>query len=151
MSYIYELLHQGKAYFQAKEYEACMIIMSERLGEDPAKTEAAWLMKEARRQWEEQRSLEEFEIYVENLKKEDMDLFDQEHYEQCLGMFRFLVELEPENHKLRDYLELSQRMFLETIGTQRPASKPGETIVQTDARTEEFRVTQRGIERGSEM
>ena len=48
-------------------------------------------MKEAQRQWEDQRSLEQLEIYVENLKKEAMDLFDKEHYEQCLGMFRFLV------------------------------------------------------------
>src|SRR5438093_2298644 len=117
MSYIYELLHQGKAYFQAKEYEACMIIMSEVLREDPANTEAAWLMKEAQRQWEEQRSLEEFEIYVENLKKEAMDLFDKECYEQCLGMFGFLVKVEPENHMLRDYLELSQQMVLEMIET----------------------------------
>ena len=79
-------------------------------------------MKEAQRQWEDQRSLEQLEIYVENLKKEAMDLFDKEHYEQCLGMFRFLSELEPENHTLRDYVRLSQQMFVETIGSRAPTA-----------------------------
>src|SRR5437773_1604915 len=123
MSHPDQLLHQGKTHFQAKDYEACIAVMNELLSEDPCHTEATWLMKEAQRQWEAQRSLEEFEIYVENLKKEARDLFDKEHYEQCLGMFRFLVELEPENQTLRDYLKLSQQMFLEMIETQSPASK----------------------------
>ncbi|PYV44493.1 MAG: hypothetical protein DMG06_06250 [Acidobacteria bacterium] len=151
MSYIYELLHQGKAYFQAKEYEACMIIMSEVLREDPANTEAAWLMKEAQRQWEEQRSLEEFEIYVENLKKEAMDLFDQEQYEQCLGMFRFLLELEPDNHTLCNYLELSQQMFLEMIERRSPAAEPSPPAVPTEIKTEELRATESEIDRMDEV
>jgi tetratricopeptide (TPR) repeat protein len=151
MSHPDQLLHQGKTHFQAKDYEACIAVMNELLSEDPCHTEAAWLMKEAQRQWEAQRSLEEFEIYVENLKKEARDLFDKEHYEQCLGMFRFLVELEPENQTLRDYLKLSQQMFLEMIETQSPASKPGEMGFQTGAKTEEFPVTVRGIDKGSEI
>src|SRR2546422_7401472 len=122
MSHLYQLLHEGKAHFQARDYEACMAVMHELLREAPGNAEATWLMKEAQRQWEAQRSLEEFEIYVENLKKEARDLFDKEHYEQCLGMFRFLVELEPENQTLHDYLKLSQQMFLEMIETQSPAS-----------------------------
>lgn len=117
MSHLDQLVSQGKSHFQAKNYEACMAVMKEVLSENPANTEAVWLMKEAQRQWEDQRSLEELEIYVENLKKEAMDLFDQEQFEQCLGMFRFLTELEPGNRTLQDYLKLSQQMFLETLGT----------------------------------
>ncbi len=150
MSHLYQLLHEGKAHFQARDYEACMAVMHELLREAPGNAEAAWLMKEAQRQWEEQRSLEEFEIYVENLKKEAMDLFDKECYEQCLGMFGFLVKVEPENHMLRDYLELSQQMVLEMIETGSSAAKPGETAVQTEAKTKEFRLTQRGIDEESE-
>ena len=151
MSYLHQLLQQGKAYFQEKDYEACMTVMSELLGEDPANTEAAWLMKEARRQWEEQRSLEEFEIYVENLKKEAMDLFDQEQYEQCLGMFRFLLELEPDNHTLCNYLELSQQMFLEMIERRSPAAEPSPTAVPTEIKAEEFRATESEIDRMDEV
>jgi tetratricopeptide (TPR) repeat protein len=116
MSNIEQLVLQAKACFQVKDYETCMSLTNEALRVDPGNTEASWLMKEAQRQWEDQRSLEQLEIYVENLKKEAMDLFDKEHYEQCLGMFRFLSELEPENHTLRDYVRLSQQMFVETIG-----------------------------------
>ena len=80
-----QLLSQGRSHFQSKDYQGCMNIVAQVLSDDPDNTEAAWLMKEAQRQWEEQRSMEEFEIYVENLKKEAMDLFDQEQYEQCLA------------------------------------------------------------------
>jgi hypothetical protein len=123
MPHLDQLLSQGRTYFQAKDYQACMTLISQVLSENPANAEAAWLMKEAQRQWEDQRSMEELEIYVENLKKEGMDLFDKEQYDQCLGIFRFLVQLEPENQMVRDYLKLSQQMFLETIESERPAVK----------------------------
>jgi tetratricopeptide (TPR) repeat protein len=125
MSNIEQLVLQAKTCFQVKDYETCMSLTDEALRVDPGNTEASWLMKEAQRQWEDQRSLEQLEIYVENLKKEAMDLFDREHYEQCLGMFRFLSELEPENHTLRDYVRLSQQMFVETIGAGEPTNEAG--------------------------
>jgi tetratricopeptide (TPR) repeat protein len=125
MSNIEQLVLQAKTCFQIKDYETCMSLTDEALRADPGNTEASWLMKEAQRQWEDQRSLEQLEIYVENLKKEAMDLFDKERYEQCLGMFRFLSELEPENHTLRDYVRLSQQMFVETIGAVEPTSEAG--------------------------
>ena len=125
MSNIEQLVLQAKTCFQVKDYETCMSLTDEALRVDPGNTEASWLMKEAQRQWEDQRSLEQLEIYVENLKKEAMDLFDKEHYEQCLGMFRFLLELEPENHKLHDYVRLSQQMFVETIGAGESKNEVG--------------------------
>ncbi len=131
------LLSQGRSHFQSKDYQGCMNIVAQVLSDDPDNTEAAWLMKEAQRQWEEQRSMEEFEIYVENLKKEAMDLFDQEQYEQCLGTFRFLLELDPENHTLRDYVKLSQQLFLERLETRSPAREPGETSLQTETKPAE--------------
>ncbi|MCI0420400.1 MAG: PEGA domain-containing protein [Acidobacteria bacterium] len=138
MSHLDQLVHQAKTCFQAKDYEACISLTTGVLCEDPGNAEAAWLMKEAQRQWEDQRSLEELEIYVENLKKEAMDLFDKERYEQCMGIFRFLSELEPENHTLRDYVKLSQQMFLETIGTERQPSKvddtdPSEAVIERES------------------
>ncbi|MSO22572.1 MAG: hypothetical protein EXQ58_04810, partial [Acidobacteria bacterium] len=75
MSNIEQLVLQTKTCFQAKDYETCMSLTGEALHMDPSNTEASWLMKEAQRQWEDQRSLEQLEIYVENLKKEAMDLF----------------------------------------------------------------------------
>src|SRR5262245_16137937 len=136
MSNVEQLVLQAKACFQAKDYEACMSLTAEALRADPGNTEASWLMKEAQRQWEDQRSLEQLEIYAENLKKEAIDLFDKEHYEQCLGMFRFLSELEPENHTLRDYVRLSQQMFVETIGSGKAATSHAHT---TRAAAEEKR------------
>jgi len=133
MSNIEQLVLQAKTCFQAKDYETCMNLTDEALRADPSNSEASWLMKEAQRQWEDQRSLEQLEIYVENLKKEAMDLFDKEHYEQCLGMFRFLSELEPDNHTLQDYVRLSQQMFVETIGSREPtASEEGASNSESD-------------------
>lgn len=118
MSNVELLVHQAKTRFQARDYEACMSLTDEVLRADPDNAEASWLLKEAQRQWEDQRSLEQLEIYVENLKKEAIDLFDKEQYEQCLGMFRFLSELEPDNRMLREYVKLSQQMFVESIGPE---------------------------------
>jgi tetratricopeptide (TPR) repeat protein len=137
MSNIEQLVLQAKSCFQVKDYETCMSLTDEALRVDPGNTEASWLMKEAQRQWEDQRSLEQLEIYVENLKKEAMDLFDKEHYEQCLGMFRFLSELEPENHTLSDYVRLSQQMFVETIGAGDPTNEAGTSNVAPDERQPE--------------
>ena len=66
MSQVDQLISQGRALFQAKDYEACMAVLKNALGENPSSAEATWLMKEAQRQWEDQRSMEELEIYVEN-------------------------------------------------------------------------------------
>ena len=132
MSNIEQLVLQAKTCFQVKDYETCMSLTDEALRVDPGNAEASWLMKEAQRQWEDQRSIEQLEIYVENLKKEAMDLFDKEHYEQCLGMFRFLSELEPENHTLSEYVRLSQQMFVETIGTGEPTDEIGASTAAAD-------------------
>jgi tetratricopeptide (TPR) repeat protein len=137
MSNIEQLVLQAKTCFQVKDYETCMSLTDEALRVDPGNTEASWLMKEAQRQWEDQRSLEQLEIYVENLKKEAMDLFDKEHYEQCLGMFRFLSELEPENHTLSDYVRLSQQMFVETIGAADPTNEAGTSNAAPDEKQSE--------------
>ena len=120
MSQVDQLISQGRALFQAKDYEACMAVLKNALGENPSSAEATWLMKEAQRQWEDQRSMEELEIYVENLKKEGMDLFDREEYEKCLNIFQFLVQLEPEDKKFREYLKLTQQMLLENIAKEEP-------------------------------
>jgi hypothetical protein len=147
-----QLLSQGRSHFQSKDYESCMNLVARVLGDDPDNTEAAWLMKEAQRQWEEQRSMEEFEIYVENLKKEAMDLFDQEQYEQCLGTFRFLLELDPENHTLRDYVKLSQQMFLERLGTISPAAAAaGTPSLQTETTPEESSAAEKVVASASDV
>ena len=68
---------------------------------------------------------EEFEIQIENLKQEATKQFDQELYTECLETFRFLCELEPENGKLRGYLELCQGMVNEaTVPEKCEARKP---------------------------
>ena len=62
---------------------------------------------------EDQRLEEELVIHIDNLKKEATDLFDQEKYRECAGLFKFLCELEPNNRRLQDYLELSQEKVKE--------------------------------------
>ena len=58
----------------------------------------------------DQKLREEFEIHIENLRKDAIKQFDQELYTVCLPNFEFLCELEPENRSLRDYLELSRQL-----------------------------------------
>lgn len=113
MSQLNELLRQGKSSLASKDYEACMALMQEVLQVTPEHREAVTCLEEAQRKLEDQRLEEELVIHIDNLKKEAADLFDQEKYRECAGLFKFLCELEPKNRKLQDYLELSQEKVRE--------------------------------------
>jgi tetratricopeptide (TPR) repeat protein len=108
-----ELLRQGKASLENKDYEACVKLMSEALDEAPGNSQATSYLQEARRKWEDQCLEEELVIHIEDLKKDAMNLFDRERYADCVGIFKFLCELEPKNQTLQNYLELSQERLLE--------------------------------------
>ena len=113
MSQLNDLLSQGRQSLANRDYEACMAVMSEILHVAPENLEAVSCLEEAQRKLEDQRLEEELVIHLENLKKEASDLFDQEQYRECAGLFKFLCELEPKNRKFQDYLELSQEKVRE--------------------------------------
>jgi tetratricopeptide (TPR) repeat protein len=117
------LLDQGKQQFEKGDFAACFACMREAHHLDPDNAEAEWYLKESARQMEEQRLQEELEIHIENVKKEATDSFDQQRYRECIGMFQFLCELEPDNRKLHDYLELSQQFVRETEAAREKASQ----------------------------
>jgi tetratricopeptide (TPR) repeat protein len=104
-----EVICKGKTYLDNEDYDACIKMMNQALLFDPENSEALAFLKEAQRKHEE----EELAICVENLKKEAMDHFDGERYEECLGLFKSLCELEPQNRTLHDYLDLSRQMLRE--------------------------------------
>jgi hypothetical protein len=112
-----ELLRQGRASLENKDYEACVKLMNEALHEAPGNSEATSYLREARRKWEDQCLEEELVIHIEDLKKDAMDLFDRERYSDCVGIFKFLCELDPKNQTLLNYLELSQQKLLEFQST----------------------------------
>ena len=60
-----------------------------------------------------QKLREEFDIHIEDLKREATSQFDEGLYTRCVGTFQFLSELEPDNQSLRDYLELSKQLVYE--------------------------------------
>ena len=130
MSQLSELLSQGKSSLATKDYEACMAMMQEVLQVAPENREAVSCLEEAQRKLEDQRLEEELVIHIDNLKKEAADLFDQEKFRECAGLFKFLCELEPKNRKLQDYLELSQEKVKEIEETE--ASAQRESQSQTD-------------------
>jgi EAL domain-containing protein (putative c-di-GMP-specific phosphodiesterase class I) len=71
----------------------------------------------------EQKLREEFELHIENLKQEATKQFDEELYSVCLGTFKFLCELEPDNRTLRDYLELTQQLVGDPKNDTRSSAK----------------------------
>jgi tetratricopeptide (TPR) repeat protein len=104
-----ETIELGRSHFENKDYEACIKLLQEASKNEPLNEEARDFLSEAQQKWEDQRLEEELVIHIENLKREATEFFDQERFEECVGMFRFLCELEPQNRTLRDYLELSQQ------------------------------------------
>jgi tetratricopeptide (TPR) repeat protein len=111
MADLQRLLKEAEAYFEKKEYAAC-ISMLEQIPE--ATPEAAVLLENARRLWEEQRLSEEWEIHLANLKKEAMDLFDREEYSKSGEHFSYLARQLPEDRTIADYLALCRQMLGET-------------------------------------
>ena len=93
----------------------------------------------------EQKLREEFEIHIENLKQEAIKQFDEELYSVCLGTFKFLCELEPDNRTLRDYLELTQRLVGDPKNDARSSAKESKASEQDPALTMECHV---GMTRG---
>ena len=77
----------------------------------------------------------EFEIHVENLKKDAIKQFDQGLYTVCLPSFQLLCELEPANRLFRDYVDLSRRLARQTlIGDSGDPSQveSGTSVVRTE-------------------
>lgn len=104
-----EVICRGKTYLDDEDYDDCIKTMNQALLFDPENSEALAFLKEAQRKHEE----EERTISIENLKKEAMDHFDAERYEECLRLFKSLCQLEPQNRTLHDYLDLSRQMLRE--------------------------------------
>ncbi len=135
MSQLNDLLSQGRQSLAKRDYEACMAMMSEVLHVAPENPEAVSCLEEAQRKLEDQRLEEELVIHLDNLKKEATDLFDQEKYRECAGLFKFLCELEPKNRMLQDYLELSQekvREIEEAEASARQSQQPQNAQPTTD-------------------
>jgi hypothetical protein len=104
-----ELLSKGLVHFENNDYDACLKVMRQALDVDPTSSEARDLLVQVQNKLEDQRLEEELLIHVENLKKEAMDQFDKEQYQECMRTFKFLCELEPNSRTLRDYFELSRQ------------------------------------------
>ncbi|MEW5978384.1 MAG: PEGA domain-containing protein [Acidobacteriota bacterium] len=117
---VQRLLDQAKLFFEKKDYDACNRALQQALAQEPDRTEARELLNEVSKRIEDEHLEEELVIHIENLKKEATDLFDAERYDDCVGMFRFLCELEPHNRTLRDYLDLTQQKIQEKAAGARP-------------------------------
>jgi hypothetical protein len=113
LSQLNELPSQEESSPASGDYEGHMASMQEAVQVTPDHREAVSYLDEAQRKLEAERLEEELVIHLENLKKEASDLFDQEKFRECAGLFKFLCELEPKNRMLHDYLELSQEKVRE--------------------------------------
>jgi tetratricopeptide (TPR) repeat protein len=125
------LMIQGREYLKKGDHESCMKLMEAILTLSPNHQEAV-VLKEAQRRWEDRRLEEELAIHIKNVKKEAMQLFDQEKFQECVGIFKFLCELDPTNLSLQDYLQLS-RLKLEE--TEEKACQLQEQAVENKAST----------------
>jgi len=111
-----DLNQRVKAYFDNRDFEGLMQVINEALKLHDSGLDAGVHLREIQQSVDDEKLREEFEIHVENLKNEAMKQFDQERFGECLGTFRFLCELEPDNRTLRGYLELCQQLAPETEG-----------------------------------
>jgi hypothetical protein len=88
---------------------------------------------------------EELEIQIENLKSEAIKKFDQELYKESLQSFQFLSELQPQDHTLRDYLELCEQM-LGQPGTSENEEKMADAFKVFEEVNQDFKNASKGRE-----
>ncbi len=121
-------LKQARILFDQEDYDACLNLLAPHLSQD---AEAADLAEEARRNLEELRSQEEWEVYLENLKKEAMDLFDQEKYSESQEKFAFLSRQKPEDKTVQDYVQLCHRILseMQETATVTPGAEEGPRLI----------------------
>ena len=93
------------------------------LAEHPRTEDVRELAVECRRRLEEQHLQEELKIHIEDLKKEAMEQFDREQFEECAKTFAFLCQLDPNDREVQDYLKLSQ-LETERVGLKDEDSAP---------------------------
>ncbi len=110
-SILSKLLDTARRKIEEERYEECTQLLHSLLRIVPEEPEAINLLREADRHWEDQRMAEEMAIHMDNVKREAINLFDQEKYQECLGKFEFLCEIEPDNVLYQDYLSLSREEF----------------------------------------
>ena len=101
-----ELTRKMRAYFDQRDFEALKRVVKEALRNDAKESAAddARHRIDSNRQEEEQLK-SEFEAHVQNLRDEAIRQFQSAAYSECLGTFRFLCELDPDDADLRRYLE----------------------------------------------
>jgi len=101
-----ELTRKMRAYFDKRDFEALKRVVKEALRKDAGASEAddAPHRIDGSRLEEEQLKAE-FETHVQNLTDEAIRQFESAAYSECLGTFRFLCELDPDDPNLRRYLE----------------------------------------------
>ena len=115
-----EYLSQGRLLLESNQYEACLELMTLALTEHPGTEAIHDIARECRRRLADQQLQEEMFVYLENVKKEAIDQFDREQFQECVKTFAFLSELEPDNRVLKEYLKLSQQQVGETQGVALP-------------------------------
>lgn len=110
---IADLLKQAHACFEEGNYSGCLELSHQVLAQDPTIGEAAALAEEACRRQEDKALEAELNAHNEELKKQALQLLKAEEYEKCLGIYRFLCELEPPNQSLKVPLRICQEKLRE--------------------------------------
>lgn len=125
------LMRQARECFILGDYEECIQLLHSILNLQPHHPEVVQLLPEAEKKWEDQQMADEMTIHLENIKKEAINLFDQSAFEECIGKFEFLCELDPGNPLYLDFIRVSR----EELALQQESSPPGveDISLQPDA------------------
>jgi hypothetical protein len=129
-----DLSQRVKTYFDNRDFDGLMQVINVALKQSDGRLDAGAHLRGIQQSVDDEKLREEFEIHIENLKNEAMKQFDQERYGECLGTFRFLCELEPDNRIVRDYLELCQQLTPEAEGAAL-CVESGKTEVEAQVHT----------------
>jgi len=135
-----ELTRRMKVCFDNKDFEALRRVVKEALVND-TRTLQPGDKDLGDKDLEEQQLRVAFETHIKDLTAEAMLQFEEEAYSDCLGTFRFLSELQPDDLELKYYIEACREFAQEQphdVGSwpidsrPAPSSKPEEQHLEEE-------------------
>ena len=134
LSYLDRFLGRAHALYEKQDFKACLKILYEAQKMEPGNSEVLALIEKAEQESQLQPADSELATRIEQFKAESLKFFEHGRYSECVQRFKLLSELDPGNHDIRDYLQISieeaekqKRSYLNVTITS-PQEIRGETL-----------------------
>ncbi len=139
LPYLNRFLGRAHALYEKQDFKACLDILHEAHKMAPGNPEVLALIERAEQESQLQPADSDLGNRIAQFKAESLKFFEHGRYSECVQRFKLLTELDPENHDLRDYLQISieeaekQKRSLSNVTIAAPPENRSKTLSKLPA------------------